>query len=321
MNMSKRSYCSTTSSSMSGIRRADMITKCDEKMPECSYCLRRGIKCPGAIIGTIFIDMSSGKRKLIASTSNDLASIGDSQDQPEKRRREAASIIISRPSPEQKEEDRSDADNSIADLSPATKSMIRGLSQTGTAAQTHQQFKLPTTYQPSRASIFDNLFIMHFIDFYWDNKTSLGRKSWAHFLPEVFASSPSLTIKYSIRAATTATYGHLTENKSIQSNARRWYALGLERQLTKIQKMKMEGTRTVDASIVFVPLLFVQFEIAMCTQPDAWVPHAIAAEQHLALMGPQKCRAPLMDHIFLYLRCCSVRVLQCRGMCAFSRYI
>lgn len=37
----------------------------------------------------------------------------------------------------------------------------------------------------------------------------------------------------------------------------------------KIQNIKMQGTGTaVDASIVFVTLLFVQFEIAMYTQPD-----------------------------------------------------
>lgn len=292
---------------MSGILRADMITKCDEKKPECSYCLRRGIKCPGAIIGTIFIDMSSGKRKLIASTSNDLAIVGDSQDQPEKRDREAAGMV-SKPSLPPEEGNCNDADR-IADLNPTVKSVIRRLSPTGTAAQTNQQFKLPTTYQPSRASIFDNLFIMHFIDFYWSNKIP-KRRSWVHFLPEIFASSPSLAIRYSIRAVTTAIYGHLTKNESIQSNARRWYTLGLERQCVKIQKMKMEGTGTaVDASIVFVALLFVQFEIAMCTQPDAWVPHAIAAEQHLDLMGAQKCRAPLVHHIFINLRRSSVRAL------------
>lgn len=290
-------------------RSADLINKCDEKKPECSYCLRRGIKCPGAIIGTMFIDMSSGKRKLIASTSNDLASMGDSQDQTEQRDREAAGMT-SKPGLEKKDEDYSDADKT-ADLNPTAKSMIRRLSPTGTAVQIHQQCKLPTTYQPCRASIFDNLFIMHFIEFYRENKASLKRISWVHFLPEIFANCPSLAIRYSIRAATTAIYGHLTKNESILSNALRWYTLGLEEQRMKIQKMKMEGTGTpTDGSIVFVALLFVQFEIAMCTQPDAWVPHAIAAEQHLLdLMGAQKCRKPLVHHMFLNLRRSSVRGL------------
>lgn len=295
-----------------------MVTKCDEKKPECSYCLRRGIKCPGAIVGTMFIDMSSGKRKLIASTSNGLVSLGDSQDQSEKSHREAAGIISS-PSLEQIEKDLSDADNNIADLNPTAKSMIRPLSTTGLAAQ---GFKLPTTYQPSRASIFDNLFIMQFIDLYWNNKISLKRKSWVHFLPEVFASCRSLGIRYSIRAATTAIYGNLTKNESIQSNARRWYTLGLERQRMRIQNMRLKDTgTTVDVTIAFIALLFVQFEVAMCTQPDAWMPHAIAAEHHLVLMGPQKCRAPLVHHILLILRHWSVCVLQCRQMCVFSRYI
>lgn len=294
---------------MSGIRRADLITKCDEKKPECSYCLRRGIKCPGAIIGTMFIDMSSGKRKLIASTSNDLASVGDSQDQSEQRDREAAGMI-SKPGLEKKEGDYSNADK-IADLNPTAKSMIRRLPPTGTAAQIHQQCKLPTTYQPSRASIFDNLFITHFIDFYWDNKSPLSRDSWVHFVPEIFATCTSLAIRFSIRAATTAVYGHLTKNESIQSNALRWYTFGLEAQRMKIQKMKMEGTMTpANGSIVFVALLFVQFELAMCTEPDAWVPHAIAAEQHmLDLMRAQKCRKPLVHHMFLNLRRSSVRAL------------
>lgn len=288
---------------MNGIRRADLITKCDEKQPECSYCLRRGIKCPGAIIGTIFIDMSSGKRNLIASTSNDLASVGDSQDQPEQRNRETAGMI-SKPGLEQKEGDYSSDADKIADLNPTAKSMIRRLPPTGTVAQMYQQCKLPTTYQPSRAALFDNLFIMHFIDFYWWD--SLVRS-----LPEIFTNCSSLAIRYSIRAATTAVYGHSTKNESIQSNALRWYTLGLEEQRMSIQKMKMEGTGTpADGSVIFVALLFVAFELAMCTQPDAWVLHAIAAEQHLLdLMSAQRCREPLAHSMFLSLRCSFVRAL------------
>lgn len=295
---------------MSGIRRADLITKCDEKKPECSYCLRRGIKCPGAIIGTIFIDISSGKRKLIASTSNDLASVGDSQVQPEQRDRETAGII-SKLDLEKKERDYSSDADKIANLNPKAKSMIRRLPPTGTVAQIHQQCKLPTAYQPSRASMFDNLFIMHFIDFYWDKKSSLRWNSWIQFLPGIFATCPSPAIRYSIRAATTAVYGHLTKNESIQSNALRWYTLGLEEQRMSIQKMKMEGTGTpANGSIVFVALLFVRFELAMSTQPDAWVPHAIAAEQHLLdLMSAQKCRKSLLHYMFLDLRRSSVRAL------------
>lgn len=294
---------------MSGIRRADLITKCDEKKPECSYCLRRGIKCPGAIVGTMFIDMSSGKRKLIASTSNDLASVGDSNDQPEQRDREAASMI-SKPDLETNGDYSSDADK-IADLNLMPKSMIRRLPPSGTVAQIYQQCKLPTAYQPSRAAIFDNLFIMHFIDFQWNNRSFLRRNGWVRFLPEIFVKCPELALRYSIRAATTAIYGALTKNKSIQSNALRWYTLGLEEQRMKIQKMKMEGTGTpADGSIVFVALLFVQFELAMCTHPDAWVPHAIAAEQHLLdLMSTHKFRKPLVHHMFLQLRRSSVRSL------------
>lgn len=284
---------------------ADLITKCDEKKPECSYCLRRGIKCPGAIIGTMFIDMSSGKRKLIASTSNDLASVGDSKDQPEERDSEAAGMI-SKPDLEKKRDYSSDADN-IADLNPMPKSMIRRLPPSGTVAQIYQQCKLPTTYQPSRAAIFDNLFIMHFIDFHGDNRSYL----WIRPLPEIFVKCPSPAVRYSIRATTTAIYGALTKNRSIQSNALRWYTLGLEEQRMKIQKMKIESTRTpADGSIIFVALLFVQFELAMCTQPDAWVPHAVAAEQHLVdLLSSHKFRKPLVDHMFLHLRRCSVRSL------------
>lgn len=292
---------------MSGIRRADLITKCDEKKPECSYCLRRGIKCPGAIIGTIFIDMSSGKRKLIASTSNDLANVGDSQDLPEQRDRETAGMI-SKPGLEQEGDYSSDADK-IADLNPTAKSMIHRLPPT--IAQIQQQCKLPTTYQPSRACIFDNLFIMHFVDYFCGQKSSLRWHSWVRFLPEIFATCSALAIRFSIRAITTAFYGHSTKNESIKSNALRWYTLGLEEQRMSIQKMKMEGTGTpANGSIVFVALLFVQFELTMCTHLDAWIPHAIAAEQHLLdLMSAHTSCKPLVHYMFLNLRQSSVRAL------------
>lgn len=97
--------------------------------------------------------------------------------------------------------------------------------------------QLPTSHQPSRAAVFQSLFLTHFIEFYRNSKTDTKRISWVHQVPQFVANSPSLAVKYCIRATSMAIYGQLTDDKSIQSDSCRWYTFGSGHQRNNIRRM------------------------------------------------------------------------------------
>lgn len=168
------------------------------------------------------------------------------------------------------------------------------------------QLLLPASYQPSRISQFEELYINHFIDFYFDQHAKVKLNSWVNALPALLSASPSPGVRYSIRAATMAIYGKLTGDESIQLESIRWYTRGLESQRLQLQTLCEGGKAVSDASMVLVPLLLCHFEISMCTAPDAWMPHAVAAENILVMMGPHVCRTQQMHAIFLSVRVSAV---------------
>lgn len=161
---------------------------------------------------------------------------------------------------------------------------------------------LPAPYQLSRISPFEELYISHFIDFYFSPQAETKLNSWVNALPILLNASPSPGVRYSIRAATMAIYGKLTGDKSIQLESIRWYTRGLESQRLQLQMLCEGGKAVLDASMVLVPMLFCHFESSMCTAPDAWMPHAVAAENILVMMGPHVCRTQQMHAIFLSVR-------------------
>lgn len=90
-----------------------------------------------------------------------------------------------------------------------------------------QTWSLPTSHQPSRAAAFQSLFLTHFIEFYWNSKITTKRISWVHQLSQLVANTPSLAVKYCIRAISMDSYGQSTNDKSIQWDSHHWYILGL----------------------------------------------------------------------------------------------
>lgn len=168
------------------------------------------------------------------------------------------------------------------------------------------QLWLPASYQPSRISPFEELYINHFIDFYFNPQAKITLNSWVNALPILLNASPSSGVRYSIRAATMAIYGKLIGDESIQLESIRWYTRGLESQRLQLQTFCQGGKVVPDGSMVLVPLLFCHFESSMCTAPDAWMPHAVAAENILVMMGPHVCRTRQMHAIFLSVRVSAV---------------
>lgn len=291
--------------------------KCDEKVPECSQCQRNGRKCPGALVGTLFINMSQeGKlnEATIACETSSLASASknghDGSLQPpdwpsnpivfrtNTLEHQRSSVDIKGPAEER------DADGLNVNRAVMTP-QANGISEP-TDLDRVAQLLLPASYQPSRISPFEELYINHFIDFYFNPQAKIKYNSWVNLLPILLNASPSPGVRYSIRAAAMAIYGELTGDESIQLESIRWYTRGLESQRLQLQMLCQGGKAMPDASMVLVPLLFCHFESSMCTAPDAWMPHAVAAENILVMMGPHVCRTRQMHAIFLSVRVSAV---------------
>lgn len=291
--------------------------KCDEKVPECSQCQRNGRKCPGALVGTLFINMSQeGKlnEATIACETSIVASASKNGDDGSLQPSDwPSNPIVFRTNPLEYQS------SSVDIKGPAEERDADGLS-VNRAVMTPQandiseptdfdpaaQLLLPASYQPSRISPFEELYINHFIDFYFNPQAKLKHNSWVNLLPILLNASPSPGVRYSIRAAAMAIYGELTGDGLIQLESIRWYTLGLESQRLQLQMLCEGGKAMPDASMVLVPLLFCHFESSMCTAPDAWMPHAVAAENILVMMGPHVCRTQQMHAIFLSVRVSAV---------------
>ena len=164
------------------------------------------------------------------------------------------------------------------------------------------QFQLPTSYQPSRAVPFQQFFLTHFIDFFFNPKAKIRANAWINGLPKFLAASPTPALRYSIRAATMAIYGKLSKHTSIEFEACRWYVQSLKSQRMQLQAMNHRSKETVDESTVIVPLLLCFFEIVLWTEDGAWMRHNTAAESLLEMIGPQSCRTGQFNDIFFSVR-------------------
>lgn len=175
-----------------------------------------------------------------------------------------------------------------------------------TSSKVPAQFQLPALYQPSRAVPFQQLFLRHFIDFFFNPEEKVRMNSWVLELPKLLDTSPYSTVWYSLRAATMAIYSKLTGDRSIEFESCRWYDRGLESQRLQLQTMVQQHKRVLDESTVLVPLLFCMFEVVMSTEEDAWIGHTQGAAKLLDMIGPQRCQTGQMHHLFRSVRISAV---------------
>ena len=168
------------------------------------------------------------------------------------------------------------------------------------------QMALPSLYEPSRATLFQELFLESFIHTFFNPRTRFDK--WADSLPEFLEKPRTKSITYAIRAATMSVYGKRSRDESIQMEACRCYAKGLESQLIEgqINQLQLSKGRSVtevfSEETVCAPIMFCLFESAMCTSMAAWAQHLVAAGKMLEMLGPERCRHGIIHHMFRTVR-------------------
>lgn len=164
---------------------------------------------------------------------------------------------------------------------------------------------LPSTHQPRRIEIFDQLFVSHFIESFAFKAPTSGKQpaTWLDELAELIVSSSHTAVKHSIRASSMFFYGSMTRDTAIQTEASRWYlrALqGLQHQLAH------NASNTFSGDIICAAVMLTHFESLAGTASDAWFQHVRGASMMIAMGGPESCRQGFLHDIFRHLRLLTV---------------
>ncbi|TVY37662.1 hypothetical protein LSUB1_G004941 [Lachnellula subtilissima] len=135
-----------------------------------------------------------------------------------------------------------------------------------------QNSKLPTTYQPDKAHIIQQLYLAHFICSV--NQTVYP---WVTELPNILSGPAENEEIYAIRSATMALYGRLTAPEK------------------ESYKPCMHGA-------IGAAVLLSSFENIICTMPMEWLQHFVAAGKIFEVAGPENCQTGLMHKFFRSMR-------------------
>jgi hypothetical protein len=173
-----------------------------------------------------------------------------------------------------------------------------------------QYFKLPSSRQPSRADIFEQLFVSHLIESFGRSRDVSHSPFWFLKLPALLAlpKTPGL-VKQSFRATVMMFYGNLTGDIPIQSEACKWYgtSLGSLRSLIQTNNVSEDGPSNLCIEVICALIMLFHFEMMASTSPDACMQHIDAAVIILGRLGPDNCRCGLAHQLFLNVRVLIVR--------------
>jgi hypothetical protein len=250
--------------------QTNVEVKCDEDLPECYQCVSSGRKCPGALQGTLFIDMSHVVRQNLGNGEEGQVSVCKPQPLP----KGTTKIPTKRPLRDSQERDE----------------------------QLCQTSRILTIYQPKRASAFQELYIGHFM-----SSVNPIVHLWVTELPNILSGPAEKEEIYAIRAATMALYGKLTGNRDVQVEASAWYLKGLEIQRTKLSvAAEKENYKPCIHGAIGAAVMFSYFENIICTMPMGWMQHCIAAAKMFEVVGPENCQTGLIHMFFRSMRINSV---------------
>lgn len=202
-------------------------------------------------------------------------------------------------------------DASLRDSSSAALAPIKSKSPYKTMTMHLPQ--LPAL-QPSHADAFDQLFVSHFIDFFFGSaRPSVpipngSSRIWLHELPEFLASPYPSPVQYSIRAASMLSYGTVTRDASIKTEACRWYMRALQSLRYLLSLDDLGSSLYSPESTICAAVMLIHFETSAGTSPKAWLPHVNGAASLLEAQGPDRCRDGFMHQIFRHLRLQTVRL-------------
>jgi hypothetical protein len=240
-----------------------VLSQCDEVSPECSQCIQSSIRCPGAVVGNVFIDMS-----------NDV----------EERYRK--STRRNRKVPDTTSVQRSNI------LQAATSSDSERF---GALSKDAPQYRMLS--QPFSVSALKEQLVGNFIHSLLGSPGGPLIKRWMLGLPDVMLHEHLLTVRYAMYAASMALYSRFEEDVALQREACKWYIMGLK------SEQKSLGSRTVitDGALC-APMLLSFYEMIGSASADNWMNHISAAATLLQLRGVESFDTDFAHTLFCAIR-------------------
>lgn len=274
--------------------------KCDEAQPECTQCVTKQRKCPGPTFGTVFIDMATKKKQIVPLQNKSPVESRNNASSQTRLYLEASSLPWN---------DKSCFEGSLISLPQrgSASEISMGARQQGSRGNnyTYQQYMLPSSFQPSKALPFQQLFVSQFItDFDARNVGQDPMRSWWRDLPVLLEASSHRAALCALRAMTMAYYGGLAEDVSIQTEARKWYHRGLRSQREALLQGVTLDIKAARPGIedALSTAMFSIYELILETTPSAWLQHIQAGSNLLTLRGPEFCQRGLAHKLFRSIR-------------------
>lgn len=265
--------------------------QCDERLPECTQCVSKQKRCPGPIMGTVFIDMTTKKKQVVPLPDNIPVESQSSQHLEIGPYSEITTL-----SRKNKIYTKTTSNILFQTRDAYETSLDFMRKRTRQVDSVYAQYMLPSSYQPSNAKPFQQLFLSQFVsDLDAQSIRQDPLKAWWKELPAILEASSNTATQCSLRAMTMAHYGNVAEDASIQTEARKWYDKSL-----CAQRQSLQGKCGIE-DVLSTAMLGV-FELLLEGMPTAWIQHILAGSKLLALWGPEYCQTGLAHKLFRAIR-------------------
>lgn len=168
------------------------------------------------------------------------------------------------------------------------------------------QYKLPTTYQPSKivSDALDRAFISHFVQLNKGVRSVSPEIPWITHLPNMHERATKPALRLSIRAASMAFYATVHRDTTILVDSYRWYTMSLNCQRLALARLGSDAIPTSEEMLV--PIILSLYEVWAGTTSTSLWHHLSAATKIIELRGPKNCTGVAFP-IFKAMRVSDVR--------------
>jgi hypothetical protein len=161
-------------------------------------------------------------------------------------------------------------------------------------------FLLPSSYQPSRTTLFQQHFVASFVSSYAASEARGPRHNyWMRQLPNLVSSPKETALNSSISAVSMAFYGRLAHDRAIEVEGYKYYSMCLQSQQKKLLQDAIRTQPVVpSAADICVSLLMSYYESVARTSISGCSEHLCGAAKMLEMRGPGRCQTEFARQIF-----------------------
>jgi hypothetical protein len=262
-----------------------VVSQCDEASPECSQCIQSSIRCPGAVVGNVFIDMSNDvKERHRKSTSCNRKHLN--------KNLESAPYVKKKHLPAIQVPDTNSVPPSNK-LQAATSSDSEGVG----FALLKDAVRYRILSQPSSVSALKEQLIGNFIHSLLGSPGGPMIKRWMLELPDLMLHEHLPTVRYAMYASSMALCSRFEEHLALQREACKWYIMGL-----KSEQKHLGSSTVITDGALCAPMLLSFYEMIGSASAENWMNHMSAAARLLQLRGVESFDTDFAHRLFCAIR-------------------